>query len=111
MAKVDARVKFSIMGDASDFADVERFTRTREGQDNLERFREGLIGKRIVGVESTNLSTGVAFTLLLDDGDHLDLSAALQSYSVESLRDRFSGLLLKEYYKDFPERKPGRRMP
>ena len=99
------------MGDASDFADVCRFTRSPEGQRALEKLRAGLVGKTIADVSFCELSTGVSVTLLLDDGNPLDLTIVEQSFAVESLRDRYRAVLEREYYVDFPERKPGRRRP
>lgn len=96
------------MGDASDFADVCRFTRSPEGQRALEKFKASVTGKRIVGASFCELSTGVSITLLLEDGDYLDLSIVEQAFAVKSLRDRYRAVLEREYYVDFPDRKPGR---
>ena len=99
------------MGDASDLADVARFTRSPEGQRALEKFKASVTGKRIVNVSVCELSTGVSITLLLEDGDYLDLSIVEQAFSVDSLRQRYPRVLEREYYKDFPERKPGSHRP
>ena len=99
------------MGDASDLADVARFTRSPEGRRALDKFKTSVTGKRIVGANFCELSTGVSITLLLEDGDYLDLSIVEQAFSVESLRQRYARVLEREYYKDFPERKPGRHRP
>lgn len=93
------------MGDASDLADVHRFTRSPEGKNALEKFRERVTGKTIVGASFCELSTGVSVTLLLDGGDYLDVTVLEQAFSVESLRDRYGYVLDREYYVDFPERK------
>lgn len=95
------------MGDMSDFADVGRFTRSPEGRRALDKFAKSVTGKKIVGVRFCELSTGVSVTLLLDGGDHLDITIVEQAFSIESLRDRYRRVLDREYYVDFPERKPG----
>jgi hypothetical protein len=96
------------MGDSSDFADVGRFMRTAEGQRALDQFREGLLGKVVCDVTFCHLSTGVSSTLHFADGGHLDLTIVGQAFSVESLRQRYSRVLDREFYVDFPTRKPGR---
>lgn len=99
------------MGDASELADVARFTRSPEGKRALEKFQKSVTGKKIVGASFCELSTGVSITLLLEGGDFLDITTLEQAFSVESLRDRYAWVLDREYYVDFPERKPGRRGP
>jgi hypothetical protein len=94
------------MGDASDYADVTRFQRSPEGQLHLIQFREHLKGKQIISVEYNTLSTGVSITLVFEDGQTLNLDAAVSQFSVEALRKKFALVLEREYYKDFPERKP-----
>ena len=96
------------MGCASDMADVIRWTRSPEGQRALEQFRQSQLGKVISDVSFCQLSTGVSVTLHFADGGHLDLTIAEQAFSVESLRQRYPRVLEREYYVDFPERKPGR---
>ncbi len=97
------------MGDLSDLADVSRFTRSPEGKRALEKFQKSVTGKKIVGVSFCELSTGVSVTLLLDGGDHLDITIVEQAFSIDSLRDRYRRVLDREYYADYPERKPGGR--
>lgn len=92
------------MGDASDLADVHRFTRSPEGRRALEKFQKSVTGKTIVGASFCELSTGVSITLLLDGGDYLDVTTLEQSFSIESLRDRYARVLDREYFKDYPER-------
>lgn len=96
------------MGCASDMADVIRWTRSPEGQRALEQFRQSQLGKVISDVSFCPLSTGVSVTLHYTDGGHLDLTIVEQAFSIESLRDRYAAVLDREYYVDFPERKPGR---
>ena len=95
------------MGDISDLADVQRFTRSREGERVLRKFRDGLVGKRIAEVEYTHHAAGVGVTLILEDGDYLDLNEVQAAYAVETLRERYKRVLEREYYVDFPERKSG----
>lgn len=96
------------MGDASDYAEVGRFMRTPEGQRALEQFRQSILGKTISDVTFCHLSTGVSVTLHYADGGHLDLSVVEQAFSTESLRQRYAWLLEREYYVDFPNRRPRR---
>lgn len=93
------------MGDASDLADVHRFTRSPEGKRVLEKFKASVTGKTIVGASFCELSTGVSVTLLFDGGDYLDVTALEQGFSVEALRDRHGYVLDREYAVDFPERR------
>jgi len=97
------------MGDASDYAEVGRFMRCPEGQRALEQFRQSQLGKVISDVSYCHLSTGVSVTLHFADGGHLDLSIVEQAFSVQSLRQRYAAVLEREYYVDFPHRKPGWR--
>jgi hypothetical protein len=99
------------MGDASDYAEVGRFMRSPEGQRALEQFRQSQLGREVSDVSFCHLSTGVSITLHFADGGHLDLTIAEQAFSVESLRQRYASVLEREYYVDFPERKPGRQRP
>lgn len=99
------------MGDASDYATVCHFRRAPEGKAALEKFRQGLLNKVISDVTFCELSTGVSVTLHFADGGHLDVTVVEQAFSVESLRDRYAAVLEREYYVDFPERKPGRHRP
>jgi hypothetical protein len=87
-------------------ADVMRWTRAPEGQRVLDEFRQSQLGKVISDVSFCQLSTGVSVTLHFADGGHLDLSIVEQAFSVESLRDRYRAVLEREYYVDFPERRP-----
>lgn len=102
------------MGDASDYAEVGRFMRCPEGQRALDKFQKSLLEKVICDVTFCQLSTGVSVTLHFADGGHLDLTIVEQSFAIESLRQRYGWVLEREYYIDFPERKPGgqgRRSP
>jgi hypothetical protein len=99
------------MGDASDYAEVARFMRSPEGQRALDKFQQSLLEKVISDVTFCHLSTGVSVTLHFADGGHLDLTVVEQAFAIESLRDRYKHVLEREYYFDFPERKPVRRSP
>jgi hypothetical protein len=99
------------MGDASDYAEVARFMRSPEGQRALDKFQQSLLEKVICDVTFCHLSTGVSVTLHFADGGHLDLTIVEQAFAIDSLRQRYGWVLEREYYIDFPERKPGRRSP
>ncbi len=102
------------MGDASDYAEIGRFMRCAEGQRALDQFQKSLLEKVICDVTFCHLSTGVSVTLHFADGGHLDLTIVEQAFAIESLRQRYGRVLEREYYVDFPERKPGgqgRRSP
>ena len=73
------------MGDISDLADVGRLTRSPEGKRALEKFEKSVTGKKIVGVSFCELSTGVSVTLLLDGGDHLDITVIEQAFYARDL--------------------------
>lgn len=92
------------MGDASDFADVERFMRTPEGKRVLDRFARGVTGKTVREVHFQNNTAGVGVALAFGDGDLLDLGEATDAFSVGSLRERYMRILEREYRKDFPGR-------
>ena len=96
------------MGDASDLADVARFTRSPEGQRAMARFRESVVGKSIRDVTFCELSSGLSVTLHFECGAHLDLTVVEQAFSLHALRDRYRYVLDREYYVDFPERRPRR---
>lgn len=83
--------------------------RCAEGQRALNQFQKSLLEKVICDVTFCHLSTGVSVTLHFADGGHLDLTIVEQAFSIESLRQRYGSVLEREYYIDFPDRKPGGR--
>jgi hypothetical protein len=92
------------MGDASDHADLERFMRSQEGQSHLNEICQMLKGRTIAEVEFSNEAHFIATTLHLDDGELFFITQA--SLEVEALREEFEEVIDREYYVDFPERKP-----
>ncbi len=85
-------------------ADIDRFMRSRMGKRHLSKLSAVITGKRVVGVEFSNDINCVGVTLLLDDGAHFPV--LMPSLDVFALREDFKRVLLREYYKDFPERRP-----
>jgi len=92
------------MGDGTDFADIERFMRSPEGQAHLESIRQSLVGRSIKAVEFSNDTHAVGIALLLDDRGAF--YCQLPELDADALRMEFQAVLEREYYKDFPERKP-----
>ena len=92
------------MGDGSDSNDLERFMRSPEGQANLEEIRQMLIGRTIKDVRFTNETHCLATTLDLDDGETFVVFQP--SLEVDVLREEYEATLEREYYVDYPERKP-----
>ena len=92
------------MGDLSDMHDLCRFIRSTEGKIHLESIKNRLLTGRITDVTFTNDIFGITMTLHFNDGGTLIvLDLSLQ---IEVLRDEFPEVLEREYYKDYPERKP-----
>lgn len=92
------------MGDISDNNDIERMIRSPEGAAHLEEIRLMLLGRTITEVSFSNEVSFIATTLHLDDGETFLLFQP--SLEVEAIRDQFEDALEREYYKDYPERKP-----
>jgi len=92
------------MGDLVDMHDIERILRSREGKEHLEFIRKRLLTGKITDVTFTNDIFGITMTLHFNDGGTLIvLDLSLQ---IEVLRDEFPEVLEREYYKDYPDRKP-----
>ena len=92
------------MGDGTDHADIMRFMRSQEGQSHLGGIREMLIGRRVVRVEFSNETHAIATTLALSDGGSFIVFQP--SLEVGAIREQFADVIEREYYVDFPERKP-----
>ena len=92
------------MGDISDMNDLERFLRSTEGKAHLEAIRAMLLGRTIRDVQFQNEVHAVATLLYLDDGETFVLFQP--SLEVEAIREQFAGAIEREYYADFPERRP-----
>ena len=94
------------MGDASDYAIVERFLRTEEGKEHLADLRKSLLGARIIDVTFTNNTNWVGTHLRFDNDKVLTLHEMFYKYDVDALLKRFRFILDREYYIDFPHYKP-----
>ena len=92
------------MGDASDRADVGRFLRCAEGREFLASLAARLEGRRVASVEWTNEADHVGMVLHLEDGGCF--VAALTFLDVGAIRCRFEAALDREYYRDYPDRRP-----
>ncbi len=92
------------MGDICDMNDLERFLRSPEGKAHLEEIRQMLKDRTVVDVEFSNEVHFIATTLYLDDGE--TFAVFQPSLEVEAIREQFEDALEREYYVDFPERKP-----
>ena len=92
------------MGDICDMNDIERFFRSPEGRAHLEGIRRVLVGRTITEVEFINEVHFVNMTLRLDSGETFAMSDP--SMEVEAIREKFEDALEREYYVDFPQRKP-----
>ena len=97
------------MGDICDMNDLERFMRSPEGESHLDEIRQMLKGRTIVDVGFSNEVHFVATTLHLDDGETFFITQP--SLEVEAIRQQFEEALDREYYDDFPERKPKEDLP
>jgi len=92
------------MGLLCDQADMDRFMRTKEGQEVLSKFRKRLLRHTIEDVEFVRLSSHIAAHLTLDNGDVVQLLPPF--LEVDTIRNQYPKLLDREYYKDYPDRKP-----
>ena len=97
------------MGDICDMNDLERFLRSPEGQAHLEEIRRMLKGHSVVDVSFTNEVHFIATTLHLDDGETFVITQP--SLEVDALREQFEDVIEREYYVDFPQRKPKEDLP
>ena len=91
------------MGDLSDMNDLDRVMRSSEGTARLDGIRDGLVGRRITGVEFENEVHAIAILLHLDDGE--TFLAMDPSLDVDALRDEFADVIRREYLADYPERR------
>jgi hypothetical protein len=92
------------MGDLCDMQDIERFRRCREGKRHLNALANRLQGKRIKAVDFSNDTCRVGLVIRLENGDSFEVFSP--DLEVEALRETFKLALLREYYRDYPERKP-----
>ena len=92
------------MGDISDMHDLERFMRSPEGKAHLKGIRRKLTNRTIVEVNFSNKVHFIAIALVLDNAEVL--SVTQPSLEVTVLRKLFEDAIEREYYVNFPERKP-----
>mgnify|MGYP000365582940 CR=1 FL=1 len=97
------------MGDIANVNDLDRFTRSPEGEAYLEEIRQMLKGHTITSVSFSSEISAIATTLHLDDGE--DFILYQPSLEVESIREQFDEVLEREYYVDYPIRKPEEAQP
>ena len=92
------------MGDIANMNDLERFARSPEGKAYLEEIRQMLLGRKIVNVTFANEVHYLATVLHLDDASTFVVFQ--QSLEVGAIQEQFEEVIEREYYVDFPERKP-----
>jgi len=92
------------MGDICDMNDLERLLRSSEGQAHLEEIRQMLKGRTIIDVSFCNEVHFISTTLHLDDGGTFFITQP--SLEVDALREQFEEVIEREYYVDYPERRP-----
>ncbi len=92
------------MGDSSNMHDIERFMRSSEGQAYLEETRQILLGRSIVDISFSNETQFIATTLHLDNGE--TFAVFQPSLEVGAIQSEFEDVIEREYYIDFPDRKP-----
>ena len=97
------------MGDISDMNDLERMMRSAEGKAHLEEIRTMLKGRTIKEVTFENQVHFITTVLHLDDGETFVVFQP--SMEIEAIRDQFEEVIEREYYVDFPERKPTENEP
>ena len=92
------------MGDITNMNDIERLLRSKEGKTHLEEMRKRIMDHAVVDVSFSNEVHAIATVLHLSNGQ--EISFFHPSHSIEALRQEFEDVLEREYYVDFPERKP-----
>ena len=92
------------MGDISNMNDIERLMRSQEGQEELEKIRQMLLGRTIKSVEFSNEVHCIATTLRFDDGETFVVFQP--SLDLDAIRDEFADVLERERLIDYPDRKP-----
>ena len=90
------------MGDVCDMADLERFMRSPEGQEQLDEVRKMLHGRTICNVTFENEVHFITTTLHLDDGETFVVFQP--SMEVGAIRSEFEKVIEREYYVDYPDR-------
>ena len=84
------------MGDASDFADLQRFMASPEGQAKLSAVRQQLEGKRITSVCFSADALYIRLKLLFEDSS--SVSCMMLELSLFAIRDEYGDVLDREYH-------------
>lgn len=92
------------MGDICDMSDLERFLRSPEGKEHLDDTRKTLLGHTIHEVTFENEVSFISTTLHFDDGETFVVFQP--SLEIGAVREQFEGVIEREYYVDYPDRKP-----
>lgn len=95
------------MGDICNMSDLERFMRSPEGKEHLEEIQQMLVGKKVTEVTFSNEVQFIATTLHLDDGTTFVVFQP--SLEVDAIQEQFQDVIEREYYVDYPDRKPGQK--
>ena len=97
------------MGDISNMNDIERFARSPEGKAHLDEIRQMLLGRTVVNVTFSNEVHYLATTLHLDDASTFVVFQP--SLEVGAIQEQFEEVIEREYFVDFPDRKPEEDQP
>jgi len=92
------------MGDIANMNDCDRWMRSDEGQAHLEDIRQMLVNRTITDVSFSNEVHYVATVLHLNGGDTFFVMQP--SLEIDALREQFGETIEREYYRDYPERRP-----
>lgn len=84
-------------------SDIQRFTRSVEGQAFLTELRAQWTGRKIAGLEFRCGPQGILMELALDNGTYRECQ--LPELELDAIRDEFRSVLDREFAKDYPEEK------
>lgn len=92
------------MGGLTNAKIIDRFMRCHEGQAALNEIVEMLKGRTIVDVTFSNETHHIITELHLDDNEIFVVLQPL--WEVSAIEEQFQEILEREYYVDYPDRKP-----
>ena len=92
------------MGSICDLNDTDRFMRSTEGREYLNTIIKNLEGRTITRVSFENNVSHVLIHLYLDNGEMYTITEP--GMDVDVLREDFAEAIEREYYVDYPDRKP-----
>ncbi|MFA5571640.1 MAG: hypothetical protein WDA42_00915 [Candidatus Bathyarchaeia archaeon] len=75
------------MGSVSDMNDLDRFSRSKEGQELLDELRNSLLGKKITNVHFLNEISRIDILFEFEDG--ATETFAITGFDVDSIREEF----------------------